>query len=241
MQFYDQYAVSPDDVQGKTIVVRDREAFHAVKVKRKHTGDDLVVVDGRGTRYFGIIAAIEKDQLILEIRAQENLVNEPLLQVTLAQAVPKGQGFDWLIEKGTEIGIRRFVPLLTRRSVVEPSARIERWQKKAIAAMKQCGGSVVPAIEKPVRLEQFLDGHSVLTLIAHEGFETRLDADIPQLLKKHRAVTLLVGPEGGFEEQEVSYALEKGAMPLSLGQRRLRSETAGLVAATKLFVGTGDI
>jgi 16S rRNA (uracil1498-N3)-methyltransferase len=167
--------------------------------------------------------------------------------LTLAQAVLKGSRFDLIVEKGTEIGVSVFIPLLCARSVATLEHKVDRWRRIALAAMKQCGRSLWPSISVPMSFKEALDTLSSgdLKWIAHE------DVDIEPLNLKDFSrkinnyngigrIVLLIGPEGGFTEQEVAEALSHGFNPISLGTRRLRSETAAIVATTFIMGALGE-
>ena len=156
---------------------------------------------------------------------------------------PKGQRFDLVVEKATEIGVHTLIPMVTARSVVRPSARDDRWtrwQRIAISAMKQCGRTFLPRITPVMGFGEVLAqvGHHDLGLIAWEGAEGEpLERWMPRAGK----VLLLIGPEGGFTPQEVEEAQRRGIKAISLGPRRLRAETAGIVALSLVLHHLGDL
>ena len=156
-----------------------------------------------------------------------------------------------MLEKGTELGVAAFVPLLSRRNVVRPvrgrSGRSERWQRIVREAAEQCGRSVLPEVMPAQGLEEALSTLADLRLLSWEGEEaqglaTALQRARPQLDAVQRpAVILLIGPEGGFAAEEVALAREAGAQVVSLGRRILRSETAGLAAAAAVLYELGEL
>lgn len=228
----EQFYVQPEHVFDDHFLLVHEELNHAVRVLRKSPGDSLEAVDGHGNAYSGAILSISKSEMKVAITHHSKNLGEPTVHLTLAQAVPKGSHFDMVIEKGTEIGINTFQPIITQRSIADPSSRIDRWRKKALAAMKQCGRSYCPEILPPIRFEIYLEQVDTEAIfIAHEHFS---DSDLPETLTA-KSCTLFIGPEGGFTDDEVNTALSSKAIPLQLGQRRLRSETAGLVGAIKLL------
>jgi len=232
---FQQFYVEPEHVFGNYFILSGEEFIHAVKVLRKNKGDAISAVDGCGHLFEGTIQSVEQKLLKVDILRKELNVGEPDLFLTLAQAVPKGSGFDYVIEKGTEIGLSAFQPILTARSIVEPGNRIDRWKKKSLTAMKQCGRSRCPDIFGPIGFEQALQKHQQdLLLIAHESYAND-QVDYAFEISKARRVTLFIGPEGGFTEYEFKMALDMGAFPMILGPRRLRSDTAGLVGTVKIL------
>lgn len=236
MSHYEQFYVHPQEVFKEHFVLRGQEKIHAVQVCRIKIGDRLTAVDGQGRRYQGTIYRIDKDALEVQIEFQDIGFGEPRLQLTLAAAILKGTHFDEVVEKGVEIGVSVFQPLLTQRTLVVPSdQKQQRWQEKARAAMKQCGRSVCPSIRTPQRLPEFIASlGSSPCFIAHDD-----DRLAPQTIDGSAAeldaVSVLVGPEGGFSEQEIELCLQHKVHPLLLGKRRLRSETAALVAVALLM------
>ncbi len=242
MSHFDQFYVNPQKVGSETFALDGEEFIHSARVLRKRVGDWLAAVDGLGHRYQGPIVEIGKDCLVVAIEKRETDPGEPKLRLTLAQAVLKGGHFDWLVEKGTEIGIAVFQPIITERSIVNPTGRLHRWQQKALAAMKQCGRSRCPQVLPPVPFAEALKtAQTQIAFVAHEGLEPVGPTNLVNIAaRKHQAV-LYVGPEGGFTEEEVQLAIDAGAKPLSLGVRRLRSETAGIVGTIKLLSAAGEL
>lgn len=243
MSHLQQFYVNVDDVGNESFVIRDSEAAHAIRVLRKKVGEELVAVDGLGMRYSGPIVEINPNSLRVAIARREQNVGEPSLNLVLAQAVPRGPHFDWVVEKGTEVGISAFQPILTERSIIDPTSRIERWKKKALAAMKQCGRSKCPQVLQPMLFAEYLRSipADACAFLAHESLPASADGDLAALLKKSSQAILFVGPEGGFTPEEFQMAIDKKVLPIRLGPRRLRSETAGLVGAVKLFAAAGDL
>jgi 16S rRNA (uracil1498-N3)-methyltransferase len=238
MPHYEQFYVRPQDVTEESFVLRQQEFVHAIRVCRKRLGDWLTAVDGQGHRYQGQISNISSEEIVVRLQQHDFGFAEPRVSLTLVQALLKGGHFEEVVEKGTEIGVSSFQPLITERTLVDPSShRRERWQEKAVSAMKQCGRSVCPQVLEPITLPSFIetvDGQ--ICFIAHsEG--SRYCAEWTE----GQAISLLIGPEGGFTEAEVTACLSKGVRLLSLGPRRLRSETAAITAATILMSVMGEL
>ncbi|NOY61383.1 MAG: 16S rRNA (uracil(1498)-N(3))-methyltransferase [Calditrichaeota bacterium] len=242
MSHHYQFYVSPEKVGKGVFFLAGDEFHHAVKVLRKKVGDSLAAADGLGNCYEGRIEDISSLQLKVRIDSKTRNTGEPELFLTLAQAVPKGSRFDWVIEKGTEIGVSVFQPLLTKYSLIDPSSRIERWRHKALSAMKQCGRSRCPEILPPAAFIRILkEASNIPAFIAHESYQDDFDVDFAALLKSSARAIVFVGPEGGFNQEEIDLAVENGVQPISLGSRRLCSETAGIVAAVKILSASGDL
>ncbi len=212
------------------------EYSHLTHVMRKGVGDSVRIVDGAGTVCDVIIEDLSGKQARCRITARNQRLHEPAIHLTLGAAILKhGANFDFLVEKATELGVSAIVPLLTERTIPR-HARRERWQKIALAAMKQSGRSVLPSISEPQTLEDFF--------IAAAGAGARLvpheKADRPLL--RHAlppeisSVAVAIGPEGGFSDGEVEHAVSAGFLPVSLGPRRLRAETAAVITTGLLLL-----
>jgi 16S rRNA (uracil1498-N3)-methyltransferase len=248
----------PERFTAETIALERDEHAHLVRVLHHQIGDKVVVVDGAGLAAESEIVEIGKTVTRVRIIKKSRRLGEPFLHLTLAQAVPKGNRFDWVIEKATEIGVSAFIPLICEHSEVTPGpAKNERWHRLALAAMKQSCRSICPAISEPVMFGALCRRASSLpaayaagqsgrlrefdfVLIAHEGAGDPL----PQLVNRSprpRIGLVMIGPEGGFSDAEVKIARDAGITFFGMGPRRLRAETAGLVAAMKLLSAFGEL
>ncbi len=242
MPHYEQFYVRPEDVEAEYFFLRDQECAHAARVCRKRAGEWLIAVDGLGQRYQGEIVQVSAEQVRVRRQQQDSNWGEPRLQLTLAQALLKGGHVDEIVEKATELGIARVQPLLTERTIVEPSLqRQERWQDKARAAMKQCGRSRCPVVALPMLLRRYIEQCAGIPLfVAEEAVDEKKATLSDRLVQAERAI-LVVGPEGGLSENEMALLQERQAFFFSLGRRRLRSETAALAAVTLLLAAANDL
>ncbi len=209
------------------------EYAHLVHVMRKGPNDDLCVVDGCGNLYDVTVDAVTERTVICSINGHRVRVNESPRDIILGVALLKhGASFDFLVEKTTELGVRTIVPLLTERTIPE-GAKIDRWRKLALAAMKQSQRCVLPDVRPLVPVAEFFRtaDRTAMRLIPHERTERPLLRDaVPSGASK---VVLAIGPEGGFSEGELEHARSEGFAPVSLGVRRLRTETAATVAVAE--------
>jgi 16S rRNA (uracil1498-N3)-methyltransferase len=205
-------------------------------------GDGVVIVDSAARAYAASLrldggrVAASLDELLPPAR-------EGRLQITLAQAVPKGQKFDFVVEKATELGIVRLVPLHTARSIGGISAhKLERWRKLARSAAQQSGRRTVPEVEPSQDLAAFLPRirNFDAALFAWELATRPLRETLRQLSAAENLLAI-VGPEGGFSHAEAEAAVEAGAQVVSLGSRILRTETAPLVLLTALLYESGEL
>jgi 16S rRNA (uracil1498-N3)-methyltransferase len=232
----DYFYCRPENIEGKELVLDGDEFSHLVHVMRKNAGEEIRVVDGKGTAYDVRLGELKKHAVRCAILRSEKQHHEPPRSVSLAVGVLKNPSkFDFLVEKAVELGVTEIIPLRSERAIAR-HARSDRWQKLALAAMKQCGRSFLPQVRELTPLEDLLaDGSRFdLSLVAHEGAEGAGDAGIDK--PAVRTVRVLIGPEGGFSESEIGAALEAGYKLLYFGNRRLRSETAAIAACVKLLV-----
>ncbi|MEX2089917.1 MAG: RsmE family RNA methyltransferase [Bacteroidota bacterium] len=236
----DFFYVDPSDVQGPVLVIRGDENKHLVRVLRKRVGDHVMVTDGKDTQFEAVIRALREGEAECEILDVQRGVNEPKVHVTIAVSLLKNPArIDFLVEKGTELGVRAIIPMTCERTIPshEKHARLE---KIALSAMKQCGRSYLPNISMLSSFETVVNNAEEygLRLIPHE--KTEQSHFVGSVLKHHtqaKSVLIMIGPEGGFTDDELSLASDRGFVPISLGPRRLRSETAALSALTWVVGG----
>jgi 16S rRNA (uracil1498-N3)-methyltransferase len=217
-------------------------ANHIMRVLRLRNGDDLTVFDGRGGEFAARVDSIRKDVVFVDVREHRAIERESSLQLTLAQGVSRGERMDLVIQKATELGVHRLVPVLTERSVVKLDAKQaerkhQHWRGIAIAACEQCGRNTLPVLDAPTSLYDFLrhtPGTARRLLLSPEG-DLRV-----RTLSAAGAITLLIGPEGGLSENEQDAAVTAGFERVILGPRILRTETAALAALATLQGQLGD-
>jgi 16S rRNA (uracil1498-N3)-methyltransferase len=229
------YYTPPSCVLGHTLRIEGDEYTHIVRVMRRGAGDTVRVVDGVGNAYDATIDKIEKHVLFGVVTAQHVRLHEPSFRATLAVGLLKNPArFDMLIEKATELGVSAFVPLQTARTVArQPKA--DRWQSIALAAMKQAGRCVLPAVHPVSTLDTAITNAAPGThlILLHETVDHPLLSDLGPW--GPAPVLIMIGPEGGFSEEEVQRAAGAGCVTAGLGDRRLRTETAAMAAAALIF------
>ena len=227
------------------VLLSGDEAHHFCKVMRGKIGDTLVLFDGTGICSHGIVEAIHKEGI--RIRITDTFVDsvESSRRLTVASALPKGERQRFLIEKLAELGTARFVPVQMERSVARANdAVIQRLRRYVIEAAKQCGRNVLMEITNEVplgNLNEYLEAGTTVKLLLHPIALGDVGQATPQQILSGALsdkVVLLVGPEGSFTDQEVNEALRIGFLPLDLGKRILRTETACIAAATLFLAGT---
>ncbi len=239
----------PDSFRDEIIELSKMENHHAGTVLRLRRGDIVLVVDGLGNACRGEIQRAGRSKSF-QVRVHTRLRNygEATVRLTLAAGLSTGSKLDTIVQKATELGIKRFVPILSEKSRVKlddpkrAASRLRRLEKVALAAVKQSRRSYRPDVSNPVSLEQFLKetDRTDVNLVFHPTNEGRpLDECIADTQTPR--VTLLVGPEAGFTPEEVSAAGEAGFRVVSLGRRVLRSETAAPVACALVMALLGEL
>jgi 16S rRNA (uracil1498-N3)-methyltransferase len=229
---------------GAELALPEAAASHVARVLRLRVGAPLAVFDGRGKEVRAEIASIAGAAVRVRLLDDVEPRPESPLAVTLVQAVSRGERMDWTLQKATELGVRAIAPVLSARSVVrldarQAEAKLRHWQAIVVAACEQCGRSVLPELRPPETLGACLARPAAgeLRLVLDAEASTELAA-IPA---PAGAVQLLVGPEGGFEDDEVAAARAVGHRPARLGPRVLRTETAGIAALAVLQSHWGDL
>lgn len=222
--------------------------MHQIRdVLRMKPGDNIILLDNSGYAHQTELVTIDRDTVRARIVEKWKLETEPTARVSLYQGLLKGQKFDWVLQKGTEIGVSAFVPVLAARCVIGSledvsAARTERWERIIIEAAEQAGRAALPHLSPPLLFAHACKRarQSGLTLIPWEGEHSRSLREALQIIPRPKEINLFIGPEGGFAEEEIRMAQENGIIPVSLGPRILRAETAGLAAATAILYELGD-
>ena len=228
----------PGSLEAPSVELSGAEAHHIGRVLRKQAGDQVTLFDGCGTEAVAEITDVRKTSIALRVLDRRRSP-EPQPEVHLATAVPKGDRFRWLVEKATELGVARLVPIETSHSVVEPGAgKLDKMRQTVIAACKQSHRARLMAIEPVTTFDHLLPQiHTYSALVAHPGGKPI--GTIQEVSDATRPRLLLVGPEGGFTDDEVACASAAGAQPVSLGPQVLRIETAAIALAACTIVCSG--
>lgn len=232
------------NVGGKAYI-KGPEARHIKDVLRLRSGDKVVLFDGSGFEFTGEITAIAKDLISVAIMEAREVETESPIEIILGQGIPKSDKMDLIVQKSTELGVSKIVPIYTERVVPKSFSpnKLERWRRIAIEACKQSGRVKVPVISEPVKIDEFIRSAepSCLKLIPWEGEkETSLKKILPASLEYNK-VSLIIGPEGGLTELEIELAKRSGFLPVSLGKRILRTETVSLSLLSIIQYMYGDI
>lgn len=243
-----RFFVSPDHIGRHFVRFDDDQAHQMRRVLRLRPGDHVVVLDGSGLQYEVTLEEITQARATGRLSPPVAAAGEPAVRLTLYQTLVRRERFEWVLQKGTEIGVAAFVPVITRRSLVRDAEdigpeKLGRWRRIIREAAEQSGRGLLPGLSGPVAFDETAGGLSGddVTLIAWEGETRRV---IGEALAGHsapRQVALFIGPEGGFDEEEVRLAETWGAIPVSLGRRILRAETAAVVGAALVLHHVGDL
>lgn len=219
-----------------TVTVAGDEFHHSVRVVRVRAGEEVEVFDKAGKLARGTIVSIDKDQATIDV-IEEIPSRESKLDIHLAMSIIQPEKFELVLQKATELGVKSIIPLVTDRIELRReryAGKLERWNRIVFEAVKQSGRSVVPVVEEP---RPFAD------VAARPGLKVFFDADEPPSMwpATAGAVTLFVGPEGGWSGEELELARTSGCVFERIGPRRLRAETAAIVACTVVAARYGDI
>ncbi len=240
-----RFYIGPDQINQKQPVLTGPDAHHLRSVLRLKAGDPIIVFDGQGAEYQARIASVKPDAVHLTLLSKLTAQTESPVEIVLAQGYLKAKKMDRLVRPLTEIGVNRWVPYRAGRSVATPAdsrlqARRQRWEKLSLEAVKQCGRSrpmaIAPAssFEAVLALAQSYE----LKLIFYEKMSSRSLSPYPE--QSPGRIFMLIGPEGGFEPDEVAQAEAAGFNKVGMGPRILRAETAALVACALVQYIYGD-
>jgi 16S rRNA (uracil1498-N3)-methyltransferase len=240
-----RFYLPPTQTQGPTFVLSDGEAHHALHVLRVRDNERVVVLDGAGHEWLCEVTKAGRDTVSIKVLQKQTLPPLPC-HVTLAQAITKAKTMDLIVQKATELGVHRLVPILSERSVsqIEEDAadgKLEKWHATMIEAIKQCGSPWLPQIDPPQAPQKFLAGSErfELSLVASLQPDARHPREyfqnfVAERQRLPKSVCIWVGPEGDFTPAEMNAIRQAGAWPISLGPLILRSETAAVYCLSVL-------
>ena len=244
-----QFFVEPHQIQGNQIIIEGNDVNHIKNVLRMKPGEEIAVSNGvDGKEYRCGITALEEDRILCELRFIKEDGVELSSQVYLFQGLPKADKMEMIIQKCVELGVHAVIPVATKRCVVKlddkkAKSKIGRWQGIAEAAAKQSKRRIVPEVMDVMSFKQalqFVKDFDVKVIpyeLAEDMSKTR---EIIGALKPGQKIAVFIGPEGGFEESEITEALESRVVPITLGKRILRTETAGLTVMSWIMYQLED-
>lgn len=228
----------------QTIALPEEVFRHAIQVLRLQVGEPLILFNGQGGEYLAELVDISKRSASVSVHSFSPLSHESPLAITLVQALLKPDKMDFALQKAVELGVSAFQPLITQRSVVRTDKekiekKLQHWQAVAISACEQCGRTQLPLIHQPQTLSHYLTKLETTTnyLILAPGSKQ----DLIQTAIPTHSSAVLIGPEGGFTDEELTACLAVGMQGISLGKRILRAETASISVLASLQLLHGDL
>jgi 16S rRNA (uracil1498-N3)-methyltransferase len=234
----------------KTAFLTGKELHHLKDVLRLKEGDKVIVFDGKGREFTGSLKTVTKNGGCIDIEKQLDASKESGFRIILAQSLARAEKMDIIIQKATELGVSEIIPFTASRVVLRldserAAKKVQRWQRIAIEAAKQCRRDVIPKIEDMATLAEVLNNysHGIKGYIKIVPWEGEKRNNLKDILKPAgvSGCIILIGPEGGFEEQEVAIAEKAGFLPVMLGPRILRTETAAISIAAIVQYVLGDM
>jgi 16S rRNA (uracil1498-N3)-methyltransferase len=238
-----RFYAPPEQFDGKTVTLAIEETRHLHDVLRMKAGDQAQIFDGAGREFLVEVVNIGKKETHLRVVKEiEPPAPESDLELTIAASVYKNDKFDLVIQKAVELGVARVAPIVTFRSETNLQAslkRTERWRKIALEATKQCERAKIMTVDEPMEFNVFIDGTDADsgTLVM---FSEKDGKGLPEQVSGGK-ITALVGPKGGWEDSEIEIAEQRGFMPIKLGRRIMRAETAAITFAALLQNRFGDL
>jgi 16S rRNA (uracil1498-N3)-methyltransferase len=243
-----KFFVIPKNINGNKVIIEGDDVKHIYRVLRLEAGDEVVINNSEGKEYLGRITDVNKNSVSVDIIEAMEINNESSLKVDLYQGLPKSAKMDYIVQKGTEIGINKFTPIITERVIVKSELgefkKTDRWRRIALEACKQSKRTLIPDVKEPMEFKNLLSELKKYDIIVvpyenQEGFGIK--SMCKNLQKEIKTAAVVIGPEGGFEKSEIDSLKEIGAHIITLGPRILRTETAGMVAAAILQYELGDV
>jgi 16S rRNA (uracil1498-N3)-methyltransferase len=231
-----RFFISELDFEGERVSLGGEQAHQISRVLRLEAGDTVVVLDNKGFEYDVALSQVGSKEVSGRIVEKRPASGEPEVQIVLFQSLLARDKFEWVLQKGTEVGVSVFVPMQAERSLLRAKYvdddRLDRWRRILTEAAEQSHRGRIPQIEPPTTLAEAVLQHKQFSrfLIAATAGQTRSLKEALAGERPAESVAILVGPEGGFTDEETSLAIEKGATAVHFGPRILRTETAGMIA-----------
>jgi len=231
-----KFFVDPSSINDTYIFITGEDVNHITKVLRLSLNDIIIICDGQGNDYKAAIDEIGRKEVKARILERTVSKSEPDIQVVLFQGLPKSDKMEYIIQKTTELGVSEIVPVITKRTVVKindkkaEKNKLERWQKIAVEAAKQSNRGRIPYVSPPVLFDRAIElmKEADLRIMPYEKETTNPLKDVLVNKTGIKKIGIFIGPEGGFDDEEVEKACESGIDTVTLGPRILRTETAGV-------------
>ncbi|MBB6696365.1 16S rRNA (uracil(1498)-N(3))-methyltransferase [Clostridium algidicarnis] len=243
-----KFFLKPEDISLEEASIRGEDVKHIYKVLRLEIGEKIIINNENGCEYLGVISSIDKTLVKVKILEKLDINNESPVEIYLFQGLPKATKMDLIVQKNTELGIKEITPILTSRVDVKLKGefkKIDRLQRIALEASKQSKRTLIPKIREPISLAEVIDSLPRFDLVI-VPYEDETEVTIKQMVisldkSNIKTVAIIIGPEGGFEREEIEMLKKVGAKIITLGPRILRTETAGFTATTLVQYELGDL
>lgn len=232
-----RFLVDEPIVTGARLALRGDELHHAARVVRVRSGERIEIFDGRGSAAEARVVEVKADAVLVEV-GEQIPSREASVEIVLAAALISPDRFELVLQKGCELGVSRFVPMVTERietRVERVRGKLDRWERILLEATKQCGRAVLPTLDAPADISEVIASERGIIV-----FDSDAEAD-PWPPQPQERMTLLIGPEGGLTGEEIARVRAGGGAVCSLGPRRLRAETAAIAAVTLAESRYGDL
>lgn len=245
-----KFFVGSENIIDKKAIIEDEDVKHIYKVLRLKEGDKVNINNCNGEEYLGEIESITKTKVEIKFLEKLDLNNESPIDVYLYQGFPKATKMDLIAQKCTELGVKEITPVITERvtsslgEINKDKKKVERWNRISFEACKQSKRTLIPKVNDLISFEELLDALKDMDLIVvpYENAENYgIKQMIKNLHKEVKKVAVVIGPEGGFEEEEINRLKELGGNIVTLGPRILRTETAGFTCISLLMYELGDL
>lgn len=244
-----KFFVARDKITENQIIIDTEDVAHISRVLRLGTGDRIIVCDSQGIDYDAVIEKMEQGRIVCSIAEKQKSEAEPNIKVTLFQGLPKASKMEYIIQKTTELGISKIVPVKLSRCVVkldnkkDERKKLERWNKISEAAAKQSGRGIVPEISEIMTLDDVIEQSKEFDLffVPYECEEQKTLKEALLSRQNIKSVGFIIGPEGGFDISETEKLHKNGIDTVTLGKRILRTETAGEAVLAMTMYEIGDI
>lgn len=242
-----RYFCSDENINGNTVTVTGGDARHLKTILRAEVGDLISVVTD-SSEFNAEIKEINKEDIICEIVEELNRNNEAKTNITLCQGIPKQTKMETIIQQNVELGVKSFIPLITERTVVKlndkdrEQKKLERWRKIAKESSKQSKRNIIPTVEDIMTVKELIERlkkEGAEVIVPYELEDMKILKDV--LSEPKENYYIIIGPEGGFDIKEIEMFKEIGAHIVTLGKRILRTETAGVVAATVVMYACDEM
>jgi 16S rRNA (uracil1498-N3)-methyltransferase len=243
-----RFFISASGIEGDRVRLSPEQSHQVYHVLRLKPGDTIFVLDDSGTEYDVTLTAVCRTQTVGQVTSRRRACGEPTAEVTLFQSLLAREKFEWVLQKGTEVGVAQFVPLLTERSLVRTKTieenKLDRWRRILTEAAEQSHRGRIPQLDPILTfdnaVQRLRDFDRCLIAAPSDGAVTLHDA-LQGIARSPASIAVMIGPEGGFTEEEVALACEQGAVRVGLGPRILRTETAAVVACALILYELGEM